>query len=529
LFFKNLETGEVIDDKLKNTTGDVAWCLDNKTVFYTTEDQTTLRPNKVMRHIIGTPATSDVCIFEEKDITYSVGVYASKSGNYIFMCSYSTLSTETRWLNAAQPTGEFTIFHPREKEHEYTVDETGNEFFIRTNFNAKNFRLMKAVPGKTSKEQWKEIVPHEPGVLFESFEVFNKHLVIEKRDKGLIRLEFMHKTTGKISRVNWEENDYTVGLSVNEDESLPFVRVTYTSLKTPHTVYDIHLETLEKELKKQQEIPGGYNSNDYTTQRVYVKARDGKEIPVSLVYKTGLFKKKTNPVLIYGYGSYGVNIDPMFAFTRISLLDRGFVFAIAHVRGSQTLGREWYEDGKMLHKKNTFTDFIDCTEWLVKEEYCSPQKVFATGGSAGGLLMGAIANMRPDLYTGIIAAVPFVDVITTMMDESVPLTTGEYDEWGNPNNKEYYDYMLSYSPYDQVEKKEYPAMLVTTGLHDSQVQYWEPAKWVAKLRDYKTDNNLLLLHTNMDAGHSGASGRFEYLKEVALEFAFMFKLLDIKS
>ncbi|MFI5203961.1 MAG: S9 family peptidase [Flavobacteriales bacterium] len=529
LYFKNMGTGTIVDDGIKNTTGEIAWCKDNKTVFYSIEDEVTLRPNKIMRHTVGTPAANDVCVYEEKDATYSAGVYTSKSGNYNFIYCYSTLSTEIRWLNANDINGKFVVFHPREKNLEYGVDESDNEFFIRTNWKAKNFRIMKALPGKTQKENWIEVVPHEPGVLVESFEMFNDYLVVEKRDKGLVRLEILNKSTGDKKQIKWDENDYTVDLHINEDGSLPFVRVAYTSLKTPAGIYDINLQSLERKLMKQVEVTGGYNPNEYQTERIYVKARDGKEVPVSLVYKKELFKKGQNPIVLYGYGSYGVNIDPSFVSPRLSLLNRGFVFAILHIRGSQTLGREWYEDGKMLNKKNSFTDFIDCTEGLVKQRYAHKDKVFAMGGSAGGLLMGAIVNMRPDLYKGILAAVPFVDVITTMMDESVPLTTGEYDEWGNPNDKAYYKYMLSYSPYDNVEKKDYPAMLVTTGLHDSQVQYWEPAKWVAKLRDYKTDKNILLLHTNMDAGHGGSSGRFEYLKEVALEYGFMFMLLDIKE
>lgn len=529
LYFREIGTDKIIDDGIRNTTGDAAWCNDNKTVFYTIEDEVTLRPYKIMRHVVGTPAANDICVYEEKDATFSVGTYTSKTGNYIFIYAYSNLSTEILWLNANDVTGKFQVFQPREKDHEYVLNEINNEFYIRTNWNAKNFRLMKTVAGKTKKENWKEVVPHEPGVLLESFEMFTDYVVVEKRDKGLVRIELIHKTTGNKKQVSWDEKDYTVDLYVNEDATLPFVRVSYTSLKTPASVYDINLETLERKLMKQVEVPSGYHANDYHTERVYATSADGKEIPISLVYKKDLFKKGENPLLVYGYGSYGVNIDPAFVSNRLSLINRGFVFAIAHVRGSQALGREWYEDGKMLNKKNSFTDFIDCTQALVKQGYGAKDKVFAMGGSAGGLLMGAIVNMRPDLYKGVLAAVPFVDVISTMLDESVPLTTGEYDEWGDPRKKEYYDYMLSYSPYDNVEKKNYPAMMVTTGLHDSQVQYWEPAKWVAKLRDYKTDKNILLLHTNMDAGHGGSSGRFEYLKEVALEYSFMFMLLDIKE
>jgi oligopeptidase B len=529
LYFKNLQTHDIIDDGIKNTAGDVAWCLDNKTVFYTLQDAQTLRSYKIMRHEIGTPVQNDVCVYEEKDETYSIGVYTSKSQNYVLIYCHSTLSNEVHYLDANNPKGKFTVFTPREKELEYGVDEWNNTFYIRTNLQAKNFRVMTATPGKTKKDNWTELVAHENGTLVESFEIFNNYLVIEKRIKGLVKLHVLNLKTKENKEVAWTEDDYTLSLSINQDAGLPFVRVAYSSLKTPASVYDIDLVTLEQTLKKQQEVPGGYNAELYNTQRVYIKSRDGKEVPVSVIYRKDKFEKNKNPLLVYGYGAYGVNIDPAFVSTRLSLLDRGFVYAIAHIRGSQTLGREWYEDGKMLNKKNSFNDFIDCTESLIKLGYANKEKVFAMGASAGGLLMGAVTNMRPDLYKGILAGVPFIDVITTMLDKSVPLTTGEYDEWGNPNDSIYYKYMLSYSPYDNVEKKNYPAMLVTTGLHDSQVQYWEPAKWVAKLRACKTNDNILLLHTNMKAGHGGSSGRFEYLEEVALEYAFMFMLLDIRE
>ena len=529
LYFKELATGKIVDDKIINTSGTVVWSADHKTVFYTLEDEQTLRPYKIMRHVIGTPTENDVCVFEEKDEKFITDVYNSKSLNYIFIGSFSTLSSEVRYIKSNEPSAEFKMFEPRSEKHEYSVEEVNNEFYIKTNWNAQNFKLMRATPGKTNKESWKEIIPHREHILFEGFEVFEDLMVLEERERGLVHLRITDLEGKNERKIVFDEEDYSVSLSVNEDISAQDVRVEYASLKTPRITYDISLKDLSKKLMKQQEVVGGYDPSLYETKRIYAKARDGAEVPISIVYKKSLRKQGGNPLLLYGYGSYGSNVEPYFVSHILSLLDRGFVYAIAHIRGSETLGRQWYEDGKLLKKKNTFNDFIDCAEYLISQKYTTSKMLYAEGGSAGGLLMGAVVNMRPDLFNGIIAEVPFVDVVTTMLDESIPLTVGEYDEWGNPNEKEYFDYMLSYSPYDNVEKKDYPAMLVTTGLHDSQVQYWEPAKWVAKLRDMKTNDNILLLYTNMDAGHGGASGRFEAYKEVALNYIFLFMQAGIKE
>lgn len=526
--FKNLETGEFLEDAIPNTTGGAVWANDNQTVFYSVKDAS-LRAYKIFRHRLGTPASQDVEVYHEKDETFGVGIGKTKSKKYLVIASYQTVSTEFRYLDANDPEGAFKVIQPRERDHEYMIDHYGDSWYIRTNWNAKNFRLMKTPEGRTGKENWTEVVAHRGDVLLEGMELFSKYLVLEERQNGLLRLRVKPWQGGEEHYVDFGEEAYTVFPTSNYDFDTDLIRVNYTSLTTPGSVYDYDMQTRKLTLLKEQEVVGDFDKNNYHTERLYATARDGVKVPISLVYRKGFKKDGTAPLLLYGYGSYGYSMDPTFNSARLSLLDRGFVFAIAHIRGGEEMGRQWYEDGKLLNKKNTFTDFIDCGEFLVKEKYCAKDQLYAAGGSAGGLLMGAIVNMAPGMWRGILAAVPFVDVVTTMLDESIPLTTGEYDEWGNPNDKTYYDYIKSYSPYDNVEAKDYPAMLVTTGLHDSQVQYWEPAKWVARLREMKTDQNPLLLHTNMETGHSGASGRFQRYKDTALEYAFLLDLAGLSE
>lgn len=527
LHFKNLETGEILPDAIPNTSGGATWANDNKTVFYATKD-TTLRPDKIMKHVLGTDPAEDSEIFHETDNTFNTYVYKSKSRKYIFIISSSTLSTEYRFLDADNPDGEFEIFNPRERDHEYSVSHFQDKFYIVTNWNAKNFRLMETPIDQTTDFHWKEVIPHRDDVLLEDIEIFKDYLVVGERKNGLRQIRVIDQSNQSEHYLDFGEPAYTAYPSVNPEFDTELLRYGYTSLTTPNSTYDYNMKTQQKILLKQEEILGDFDPQNYQSERLYAPADDGTIIPISLVYRTGLVKDGSNPLLLYGYGSYGASMDASFSSVRLSLLDRGFVYAIAHIRGGQEMGRQWYEDGKLLKKKNTFTDFIDCAEYLIAEQFTNSEKMFAMGGSAGGLLIGAVVNMRPDLFKGVIAGVPWVDVVTTMLDESIPLTTAEYDEWGNPNIKEYYDYMLSYSPYDNVEPKDYPNMFVTTGLHDSQVQYWEPAKWVAKLRDLKTNNNILILHTDMKAGHGGKSGRFERFKLTAKEYAFMLDLLGIK-
>jgi len=521
LNFKNLETGEVFEDKILNTTGSAAWAADNKTVFYTRKDEVTLRADKIYRHTLSNDPATDPVVYHEEDETFNTTVYLSKSMEYITIGSFSTLSSEYRYLKSSEPEAEFTVFLPRQDDLEYFINHYEDRFYIRTNYQAKNFRLMQTSITETGIDSWEEVIPHRKDVLFEDYEVFSKFLALQERKNGLTELRVMSHDGSSDYYVEFKEQAYLAYLSTNMDFNTDILRYGYTSLTIPNSVYDYNMNTKDAELLKRQEVVGGYNPDDYFAERLFAEAEDGVKIPISLVYKKGVERDGSNPLVLYGYGSYGASMDPYFSSVRLSLLDRGFIFAIAHIRGGEEMGRWWYEDGKLLKKKNTFTDFIDCAEFLIEEKLTSQDKIFAMGGSAGGLLVGAVLNMRPDLFKGMIAAVPFVDVVTTMLDESIPLTTGEYDEWGNPNDKKYYEYMLSYSPYDNVEAKEYPALLVTTGLHDSQVQYWEPAKWVAKLRDYKTNDESLLLWVNMDYGHGGASGRFQRYKEVALEYAFM--------
>jgi oligopeptidase B len=529
LHVKNLLTGEILIDEVPITTGYAAWANDNKTMFYTKKDEVTLRSNKIYKHILGQNFKSDKEIFEEKDETFGTSVWKSKSGKYIMISSYSTMSDEYQFIDANKPNSNFKVIQKRERGLEYSVSHFGDYFYIKTNLDAKNFRLMKTSVKKTAKENWKEVIAHREDVFLEGIELFKDFLVVEEREQGLSKLRIINWETKEEHYMNFDEEVYMAYISTNPEFNSNLLRFGYASMTTPNSTYDYNMQTQEKELKKQQVVLGDFNSENYETKRLWATADDGTKIPMSIVYKKGVELDGNNPTLLYAYGSYGATMDPYFSSVRLSLLDRGFVYALAHIRGGQYLGRQWYEDGKLLNKINTFSDFNDCAEYLIESKYTSSEKLFAMGGSAGGLLMGAIVNMQPELYKGVVAQVPFVDVVTTMLDESIPLTTGEFDEWGNPKDKEYYDYMLSYSPYDQVKAQNYPAMLITTGLHDSQVQYWEPAKWVAKLRDMKTDNNVLLLHTNMETGHGGASGRFEALKEYAMEYAFMFQQLGIKE
>ncbi|WP_379006583.1 S9 family peptidase [Parapedobacter sp. GCM10030251] len=521
---KNLETGEVLSDAIPGTSGGSVWANDNRTLFYTKNNAATLLTEKIMRHTLGADSDNDQVVYHESDNTNYIGVGKAKSGKFIYIYSGGTLSSETRYLDAEDPMGTFKIFQPRMPEVLYSVTALADRFLIVTNQNAKNFKLMECPFDQTGQEHWKEVIPHRPDVLLEDVDEFRDFLVVSERKNGLIQLAIRNLKDGSQHYLDFGEEAYTAYPSNNPEYNTTTLRYGYTSLTTPSSTYDYDMNTHEKTLLKQQEVVGGYNVADYRTERLYATAKDGTQIPISLVYKQGFKKDGNAPLLLYGYGAYGATMDPSFSSSRLSLLNRGFVFAIAHIRGGQEMGREWYEDGKMMKKKNTFTDFIDCGQFLVDEKYTSSAHLYAMGGSAGGLLMGAVANMAPDLWHGIVAQVPFVDVVNTMLDASIPLTTNEYDEWGNPNDKEAYEYIKSYSPYENIEPKAYPNMLVTTGLHDSQVQYFEPAKWVAKLRTIKTDDHVLLLKTEMDYGHGGASGRFDYLKEIALEYSFLFAL-----
>lgn len=526
LRIKNLETGEIYDDFIENTTGGSVWANDNKTIFYTKKNPTTLRSEKIFRHVLGTPTSEDVEIYHEEDDTFGTYVTKSKSKKYIIISSFATMTTESRYLDADNPTGEFTVLQPRLKNLEYNVSHYKNHFYFLTNKDgATNFKLMKTPVSKTTIENWVDVIPHRKDTLLEDFSIYNDYLVLEERTNGLNKIRIKRWDDTVDYYLPFDEETYSAGVYGNPEFDTEVIRYSYNSFTTPSSVIDFNMATKAKEIKKQQEVLGGkFQQENYKSQRVWATARDGKKVAISLVYHKDTMLDENTPLLQYAYGSYGYTIPDSFSTTRLSLLDRGFVYALAHIRGSEYLGREWYDDGKMLHKKNTFYDFIDCSQFLIDNNYTSAKHLYAMGGSAGGLLMGAIINMKPEIYNGIIAAVPFVDVVSTMLDDTIPLTTGEYDEWGNPNNKEFYDYIKSYSPYDNVEAKEYPHMLVTTGFHDSQVQYWEPAKWVAKLRELKTDSNLLFLDTNMETGHGGASGRFEALKETAKDYTFILAL-----
>ncbi len=525
---KDLATGQVLDDVIPDVTGSATWALDNRTLFYAKQDPETLRAWQVWRHRLGTPAAQDVLVFQEDDETFECDVMRSKSDRYLMIESSQTLSSEWRILEADNPTGSFRVFHPRERDLEYSVDDQGDRFVVLANLGAPNFRLMECPHDRTGKEAWRDIVPARADVLLEDFDVFTDWLLVVERRDGLTHLRVLPREGGEGHTLAFGDPTWSVGAEVNLEMDTDVLRYAYTSPTTPRTVYAFDMRTHRETLLKRQPVLGGFDPANYEAEYLHVTARDGTPVPVSLVHRKGLARDGSSPLLLYGYGSYGYSTDARFNSNVVSLLDRGFVFAIAHVRGGQEMGRSWYEDGKLLRKMNTFTDFIDCARGLVDRRYTSPDRLFAQGGSAGGLLMGAVVNLAPDLWRGVVAQVPFVDVVTTMLDASIPLTTGEYDEWGNPSDKAYYDAMLAYSPYDNVVAREYPAMLVTTGLHDSQVQYWEPAKWVAKLRALKTDDQPLLLRINMDAGHGGRSGRFRSLEETAVVYGFLLGLAPAK-
>ena len=526
---KNLRTGQTLDVKIENTTGSATWASDNKTLFYSRKDEVTLRPDKIYKHTLGTDPKEDVVVFHEKDETFNVSVYKSKSRKYIIIASESTMTSEIQLLPSSNPNDKFKVFQKRTRGLEYSISHYDDSFYILTNKDdATNFKLMKAHEDNTSKDYWVDLIPHREEVLIEDIDIFKDYLVISERANGLNQIRIMPWEAEEYY-LPFDSETYSCYTSTNIDFDTEILRYSYQSMATPSSVIDFNMKTKTKTVVKEQEVLGGkFDKHNYIEQRVWATAEDGTKVPISMVYAKHLEMNGQNPLLLYAYGSYGMTMEPYFSSTRLSLLDRGFIYAIAHVRGGEDMGRTWYEDGKLLKKKNTFSDFIDCSKYLIEQNYTSAQHLYAEGGSAGGLLMGVIVNWAPQLYKGVIAQVPFVDVVTTMLDESIPLTTGEYDEWGNPNKKKYYNYMLSYSPYDNVIAQDYPAMYVSTGLHDSQVQYWEPAKWVAKLRANKTDTNPLYLDTNMDTGHGGASGRFEALKELAKEFAFLLDLEEMK-
>lgn len=525
LRFKDLRTGEFLADRIEGTTGGCTWANDNRTVFYTKKDPVTLRSYKVFKHVLGTPADTDEEVYHETDETFNVGVGKFKSKRFIYIHSSATVSDEYRFLDADQPEGAWQMLQERQRDLEYGVSHFDGHFYILTNKDgATNFKLMKASEQSPGKEHWTEVIPHRSDVLLDDFDVFNDFLVLTEKANAESALRIMTWDGSSDHYIAFDEEAYTVYSGVNPQFNTTKLRFGYTSMTTPGSVFEYDMNDRSRSLLKQQEVLGGFDKDDYVAKRLWVTARDGAKVPVSMVMHKDTKPSADTPLLLYGYGSYGITVEPSFSPSRLSLLNRGFIFCIAHIRGSQMMGRQWYEDGKMLKKMNTFNDFIDCGRFLVEAGYTSPKHIYAMGGSAGGLLMGAVMNMAPELWNGIISAVPFVDVVSTMLDESIPLTTGEFDEWGNPKDEAYYHYMKSYSPYDNVEAKAYPNVLVTTGLHDSQVQYWEPMKWVAKLREMKTDDNQLLFHINMEFGHSGASGRFEAYKEIALEYAFLLEL-----
>ena len=526
LRFKNLETGKLLEDMIPKTTGGIVWGNDNKTIFYTKQDES-LRSYKIYRHVLGTDIKKDVLVYHEKDETFGTGIFKTKSKQFLVIGSYSTLSNEYRILEADNPQGEFRMFQQRERKLEFSIDHYGDKWFIVTNKDgAENFKIMTTPLTATTHHNWEEFIPHKPDVLIEGIDLFSKFMTVSERVDGISKIKIRSRE-GKEHYIEFGEETYTAHPGINPDFDIDFLRLGYTSLTTPESTYDYEVAKKKLNLLKQQEVLGDFDASNYKSERLVAKATDGTDIPISLVYRKGFTQNGTHPLLLYGYGSYGISMDPYFSSARLSLLDRGFVFAIAHIRGGQEMGRQWYENGKYLKKKNTFTDFINCAEFLLEQKYTSSDKLFAHGGSAGGLLMGAVINMRPDLWKGVIAAVPFVDVVTTMLDESIPLTTGEFDEWGNPKDPEYYHYMKSYSPLDNVHAQDCPALLITTGYHDSQVQYWEPAKWAAKLRTMKTDKNPLLVYCNMDTGHGGSSGRFKKFKETAMEYAFLLDLAGL--
>jgi len=527
LYFLDLETGELLPDQIKNTTSNFVWANDSQTILYSKQHPDTLRSYQVLRHRLGN--VEDALVYEEEDETNYLYVYKSLASKYLFLISAQTLSTEIRYVSADSPHDPPKVFLPREADHEYAVADGGDRFYVISNDAARNFKLMEVPLEDTSKGMWRELVAHRDNALIEGVEVFQNYLVVTIVEDGLIQMEVMDRQTGEMRRIEFDEEVYTAYADGNVEFESGLFRYTYESMTTPESSYDYDLATQAHTLIKEREVVGSFDRNDYVTERLFATARDGTKVPVSIVYRKGMDKNGRNPLLQYAYGSYGSSTTPSFSSDRLSLLDRGFAFAMAHVRGGSELGREWYYSGRQLKKKNTFTDFIDVSRFLIDEGYTSSEHLYAYGGSAGGLLMGAVLNMAPELYKGVLAAVPFVDIVTTMLDADIPLTSGEWDEWGNPNEREFYDYMLSYSPYDNVRKTDYPNILVTTGLHDSQVQYWEPAKWVAKLREYKTDDNLLALKTDMSAGHSGKTGRFRRIEDTALYYSFFMGLEGIRE
>ena len=525
--FKYLDTNLTASYSIKNTSGDMAWSLDGKYLFYVLRDEETLLPYKLYRHEIGTNQDQDIEVYEEKDDTFYLSVGNTRSMDYIEVNISSTTSSEVRLIDSKFPETQPEIFLTREKDHLYSVDHdpSSSRFLVESNWQAINFRLLEtSLENSKDKDQWKELIPHREDVLLQSVVPFPNHLVIMERENGLRNIKILEKESNSLKSINFNDPTYTAYLAANPEYDTDRFYFGYSSMRTPDSLFSVKLDSGRKRLLKQAEVKGVFSSSDYKVDRKFITARDGTSVPVSLVYKRSKFNKNKNPLFVYGYGSYGNSIDAGFSSSRLSLLDRGFIFAIAHIRGGQELGRSWYEDGKIFNKLNTFYDFIDVTKGLLEKGYGDSDRVYAGGGSAGGLLMGAIVNMEPKLYNGIISNVPFVDVITTMSDPSIPLTTGEYSEWGNPANKEEFEYILQYSPYDNIDSHEYPSILVTAGLWDSQVQYYEPAKYVAKLRDYNKSKNPILMKVNMTAGHSGVSGRFESLKEVAMEYAFLLRV-----
>ena len=525
--FKDLENEEISSFFIENTSGDMAWSSDGKYLFYVIRDEETLLPYKLFRHEIGTSQDKDVAIYEEKDTTFYLSVGNTRSMEYIEVNISSTTSSEVRLIKSDSPDMTPQIFLPREEDHLYSIDHdpASSRFLIESNWKALNFRLLETdLNNSSDKNKWKELIPHREQVLLQSVIPFPDHLIIMERENGLRKLKILHKESKAVKEINFNDPTYTAYLASNPEYYVDRFYFGYSSMRTPDSLFSVVLSNGRKRLLKQAEVKGVFSSSDYKVEREFITARDGTQVPVSIVYKKNKFKKNENPIFLYGYGSYGNSIDAGFSSSRLSLLDRGFIFAIAHVRGGQELGRSWYEEGKIFNKLNTFYDFIDVTKGLVNKGYGNKDRIYAGGGSAGGLLMGAIVNMEPNLYKGIISNVPFVDVITTMSDPSIPLTTGEYSEWGNPDIKEEFEYILQYSPYDNISEQEYPSILVTAGLWDSQVQYYEPAKYVAKLRDYNKGKNPILMKVNMTAGHSGVSGRFESLKELAMEYAFLLRL-----
>ena len=534
MYFKDLKSGELYSETIENVAGSAYehngadWANDSKTVFYTTRDKAQRR-YKLFRHTLGTDPARDPLVFHEEDETYFLFVFKTRDDAYIMTYHYSTTTREMRFLSADHPAQDLQVIQPRIKGLEYYAAHHQGKFLIIHNENARNFKLSVASVASPEKENWREVIPHRDDVLVEGLETFEDFIVLNERRGGLKQIRISAPDgVGDVRYVQFPEPAYDVQLQPNPEFKTDLLRFYYSSLITPNSIIDYHVETGEWELKKEDEIPSGYDRTQYVSERIHATASDGTQIPLSIIYKKGLSRDGNNPTLLYGYGSYGMTTDATFNSNRFSLLDRGFVFAIGHIRGGSEMGRAWYEDGKMLKKKNTFTDFIACGEHLIREGFTSPQKLAIMGGSAGGLLVGACTTMRPDLFKAVICKVPFVDVVTTMSDPSIPLTTLEYDQWGNPDDPQYFDYMLSYSPYNNIRATEYPHMLITTGLNDPRVAFWEPAKFTARLREMKTDNNLVLLYTNYDSGHAGASGRYDFLKEVAQDYAFLIDKLEVR-